>query len=381
MLALGGVTASGNEVAAVTGYAFYPGVTDFANARILDLPTAADLHIDLVMTPKPRTFTILGKLIDSRTGQPPPRASVILWTDTPGAVLSAEDGLGPEPFYDAATGTIQIRDVLPGTYTLAALVQDTAPTRQNPPVHAVATLPVTVAAADVEGLVLSVVPTGSIPGRLRLEGQFPAGVTVERLSVLLQPTSALQQELQRRIAGFYRGSPVSADGTFLLDNVVPGDYRIEILQLQSRMPFGPNDFLKEGRFEAVDVLSSPLRFSNTSAGMLEVVIAAAGGKVSGTVHDMRSQPVPHAQIVIVPDGARHRPELYRRGTADESGQFTIPAVAPGDYRVFSWESLEEYAWFDPELLAHHQTRGAHVRVSESSTSSVSVRIIPTEGTQ
>jgi hypothetical protein len=240
---------------------------------------------------------------------------------------------------------------------------------------------VTVAAADVEGLALSVAPVGSIPGRLRLEGPFPPGTTLDRLRVLVSPLGALQRALHRRLIGFDQGAAVNADGTFRVENVVPGDYRIEVLEGTSRMPVGPNGVFKEVRFEASDALRSPLRFSSTSTGMLDVVVAAIAGRVSGTVQDGRSQPVPYAQVVIVPDRARHQPELYRPGTADENGVFTISGVTPGDYRAFSWESLEQYSWFDPELLARYETRGAPVRVSESSTATVSVRMIPAEGSQ
>ena len=58
----------------------------------------------------------------------------------------------------------------------------------------------------------------------------------------------------------------------------------------------------------------------------------------------------------------------------------MSGIAPGDYKVFSWEALEEYAWFDPELLAQSETRGHAVRTSESSTETIEVRLIPAGGT-
>src|SRR4029077_2575967 len=65
---LGGVTASGNPVPPVLGYAFYPGVPDFATAQTIALQPGADLQVDLALTPKPRTFSIRGRVIDYRTG-------------------------------------------------------------------------------------------------------------------------------------------------------------------------------------------------------------------------------------------------------------------------------------------------------------------------
>ena len=79
MASVGGLRPNGNAVPPVSGYVFYPGVTEIANARVIDLQPGADLQaVDLVLATKPRTYSIRGKLIDSRTGQAPPRATVFV---------------------------------------------------------------------------------------------------------------------------------------------------------------------------------------------------------------------------------------------------------------------------------------------------------------
>jgi hypothetical protein len=91
--------------------------------------------------------------------------------------------------------------------------------------------------------------------------------------------------------------------------------------------------------------------------------------------------VPVAQIVLVPDRARERVELFRTTTSDDSGKFTFSGVIPGDYKVFSWEGLEPYSWFDPDVLAQSENSGKAVHVTDQSSDIIEVKFIPKEGAQ
>ena len=65
-----------------------------------------------------------------------------------------------------------------------------------------------------------------------------------------------------------------------------------------------------------------------------------------------------------------------QGTAgDRSGRFTLRGIPPGQYKVFAWEALEAFGYFDPELLKHSETLGRSVRVDESSRQEIDVRVI------
>jgi len=186
--------------------------------------------------------------------------------------------------------------------------------------------------------------------------------------------------------------PVNADGTFRLSNITPGDYRIEISGFPVNVSSGGvatgtqfvatlqgNGYLKEARLDGADVLSSPLHFSGTTSTGLDILVGLGGGQINGTVTDVRSQPVPGTRVVIVPDRARHRADLYRTSMTDANGRFSMSSVPPGDYKVFAWETIDEYAWFDPDFLGRFEAAGRAVRVVESAAQAVEVRIIPAEG--
>jgi hypothetical protein len=173
-------------------------------------------------------------------------------------------------------------------------------------------------------------------------------------------------------------SPVSADGTFLLNNVPPGDYRLEVSSTPARIAYA-GGFTKEARFGALDALNNPLHFSGGTSNSLDIVVAGGGGKLNGTLTDARSQPVPSTAVVLIPDRARFRWDIFRTSMTDQNGRFTFSAIPPGDYKVYSWESMEEYAWFDPQILGQYETRGRSVHVTEASNETIDIRIIAAEG--
>jgi hypothetical protein len=177
----------------------------------------------------------------------------------------------------------------------------------------------------------------------------------------------------------------SADFTFRFANVPVGNFRVTV-QGQGAVAAGARPgsnavYIKEARFDGADVLNGPLRISGTTSGSLDIVIGVGGGQISGTLTDRRSQPVPVTQVVLIPDRSRDRTELYRTVNTDENGRFNFIGITPGDYKVFSWEGLEPYGWFDPDVMAQSEGKGVSVRVTESSAEMIDVKLIPREVAQ
>ena len=388
---------NGNDVPRVLGYSFYPGVQEIANARPIEMQAGTDLQaVDITLDPKPRTYKVRGRIVDSRNGQPPPRANVAAASQM--QISGADIGLivGPDvssPNYDARTGVFEIRDLLPGTYSIVATVMDTpVPGARGPAGRSSAMVPVTIASSDVDDITISVVPAAMVPGRVRLEGQLPGQMSVDRMRVRLTPVpGSASASLPREVASvLYQSTQtnVAGDGTFRLVNVIPGEYRIDFAGFPvGTGPNGPqyigtmqtaNAYIKEARFDGVDVLNAPLRFSGNVNSGFDVLVAFGSGRVEGSVTDVRSQPVAGGRVVVVPDRIRFRTDLYRTSSIDQSGRFTFPPLPPGDYKIFAWESVEDNAWFDPDFLARYEGRASSVHVSEGATQSVSVQIIAAE---
>jgi hypothetical protein len=81
--------------------------------------------------------------------------------------------------------------------------------------------------------------------------------------------------------------------------------------------------------------------------------------------------------VLVP-AQRTRLDLFRTSTTDQSGRFSFgsPNVPPGEYKLFSWEGIDNGAFYNPDVLKQYEQQGKTVRVSEGSSLNVDVKLIP-----
>jgi len=104
------------------------------------------------------------------------------------------------------------------------------------------------------------------------------------------------------------------------------------------------------------VLNGTLHLDGPPSSPLEVVIGTKPGTVEG-------QAVADTTVLLLPDN-RRRNELYQTTTADASGRFRFDHVPPGDYKLFSWEEVDDGAWFDPEFLKGSESRGLLIHVTE-----------------
>jgi uncharacterized surface anchored protein len=166
---------------------------------------------------------------------------------------------------------------------------------------------------------------------------------------------------------------VNTDGTFKIDNVSPGEYRVSAAALP------PGYYVKEARLDQTDVLDQPMRFSGTVSGPLDVVVSANGGQIEGNVVNDKQKPMPGIQAVLIPAQGISRIDLYKTAGTDNNGRFTMRGIPPGDYKVFAWEALEQNAWFDSDLLRQYEQKGKFMHIAEGAKEIVEVKVIPLDG--
>jgi hypothetical protein len=109
---------------------------------------------------------------------------------------------------------------------------------------------------------------------------------------------------------------------------------------------------------------------------LDIVLSPNVSQIEGIVTDAKMQPVGGVQAVLIPDSNRDRLDLYKTATTDQAGRFKITSVAPGEFKIFSWETLDGNQYFDPDFLRRSEAAGKPVRVTESSKQSVTLQVIP-----
>jgi hypothetical protein len=312
------------------------------------------------------TYRIRGRVFDPYSPDAAPSASV--W-------ITPRDGVpNTESSYvslNHADGTFEVRDVPSGSYLMRAQLPLTGPFE---PGHAPARPPtataiVDVAGADVDGIVLTVVPPTSISGRVRIEGEpLPQDFFA---SIELLPAISLRVD---GTVGFSSGAPrTKANGAFNIDGVLPGEYRVSTFpQFESGEM---KVYVKEIRFGAADVLNNPMVVTGPTSDTLEVVFGKNPGRVSGLVRAGPQQLMSRVWVVLIPD-QRDRADLYPTTIPIQSGQFTFTPVPPGSYRAFAWANVEAFSWFDPTFLGQYEAQGRTITVTESSNVMLDLRVIP-----
>jgi len=99
----------------------------------------------------------------------------------------------------------------------------------------------------------------------------------------------------------------------------------------------------------------PARGSNAA---LEVTISSKGARVRGSVIDEDNLPAVGVWVAMLPEEARRSTRrLYKSAATDQYGHFDLRGIAPGDYKLFSWEEAESGAWEDPEFLKPFEGKG------------------------
>jgi hypothetical protein len=342
-------------------YTFFPGSTEFEKAVAIDVRPGAEVDgIDFPLADA-RLYRIHARVIDPATGQPPPRAtaSISYWSVNGGGSSSGGDR------YDPKTGTMLFKDVMPGAYSVgivAAGFSNAVISRSTPDGSAGAD--VVVFDADVDLGLLRLEPPNVITGR----------ITGDPLSPDATPANDFEVSLVRDLtAGAIdpsgRGVQArpQADGSFTVNFSYPS-----LRATMFRLP--PGFYVREAKLDGVDALTGYARVSHFSD--LEIVVSSKAAQVEGITRDDRGQPAAGVRVVLVPDVGRSYPERFKEVVTDQNGRFTLSSIPPGDYKVFSWESLEPFGYFDPDLLRRHEQRGRPVHLVESSRETVDLIMIP-----
>ena len=350
----GYATTNPNEPADNYSLVYYPGTTDITRATAVEIKSGSEAVLDFAV-PKQQLFTIRGKVVnpgsvDSKGSVPAATISVAFQTLT-----GANGAFYPQwQDYDPATGIFVLRDILPGTYVLQAAAASLS-----------ARIPIEITNANIENLVVDLNSGINVSGRFIADGDSLPPVNT--LQVQMRHAS---NGLQNYVMGTSQSSQgAGPDGTFSFPGVLPGEYRI--------IPNPSQDFyVKELRYNRLDALANPVSVCcNSDAATIEVVVSRKVGQIDGVIVDDRMKPVPGVQAVLIPD-ARQRTELYKTATTDQTGHFVMRGLAPGDYKLFAWDALENYGYFDPDVMRRAEALGKPVHVGESSKLTIEGRIIP-----
>jgi len=259
-----------------------------------------------------------------------------------------------------ADGSFELPEVAPGEYTVLAMVFDEDKmysTQQD----------LDVISSDVDGLVLSVNTGVTIPGRINWEGKPSVGTDEGLVS--------LRSTVQTRFSIGRRQARIEEGWQFTLKEVPDGTFRVHVSGLSE------DCYIKEVRFGETVLPDVELRVRGGSAN-LEITVSSRGARVQGQVLSQDDLPVVGAWVVVIPDEEKRKfLRLYKSGLTDQYGHFEIRGLAPGKYKVFSWESVDEQAWEDAAFLKEYEDKGKEIEVVDGDQESLELKSLSAKDSQ
>jgi hypothetical protein len=354
---------------------FYPGVPTVSEARMVSIRGGEDMNgMDIAIRPG-KTYKVSGQV--SSLIPPPPTQLGAPGVNGAALLLMNRDRNVPD---DAATppvgavpllpsvGNFEISNIPPGNYDLFARVADPAAQVAGGLPVAWGRVRLDVRDTDVNNVAIIVPPNVDVKGTVTAAGgaKLPASLRVQ----ILPDDASVKIAAYRAI--FNRSALVSPEGTFSVVAVPEGHYRVATL---GGLP--PDMYVADVRHNAGSVFDSGFDVNTKISGLVEIVLSGGAGTVTGVVQDGPTKVFPGATVVLVPEARRRDNQaLYVAGTSDASGKFTLRGVAPGDYKVFAWESIPTFAYQNAAFIAKHEERGKLVHVGPAGTASAEVTVIP-----
>jgi hypothetical protein len=356
---------------------YYPSGSEIERASMIEVKPGGETSLDFRVQRLGSGYRVKGRIIDGIGAGLPANTQVSVgYRSLTGGGGSFSNGRN----FDAATGTFELQNIPPGDYTLQVQIPETNPgpilggpnlaadilARQAAQAARPAgTAPIRVVDRDIEGVVITVTAGVSVNGRLILEGQPLSAIpNLQQIAIGFQSTTGAG------VGPNPSGTPVGADGTFQVVGLREGEYRVALRALAPTSGF----YIKSIRYGGDDVLSKPLKFSGAGSGEFEVVLRTGPGQIAGNVTDARSQPAAGVAIFAIPTD-RGRLNDYKQTVTDQNGHYSLTGLTPGDYQLFSWESIENLAHYDPDFVKQYEQQGKIVHVAESSSQNVDVRMI------
>jgi 5-hydroxyisourate hydrolase-like protein (transthyretin family) len=349
---------------------YYPNATNLEQASVVEIKAGEESSFDLRVRRLAKTFRVSGRVVDGTGAGIPANLNIMLgWRSFNSAGTTVAD-----QSIDAVTGAFEIRNVPPGEYTVEAQVPlgplgpragVTVAVRQlEQASQPSASVPIRIVDSDIEGLVLTLRVGGLINGRVVVDGKPLSSVpNLERQRIIfysLPPGAGLMT--------VPTPAAITANGTFQVPGTREGEYRFQMSV--------PGFYVKSVKYGEDEILGKPFKFSGASR-TLEVTLRAGIATVNGTVTDGKTQPVSGVNAVLVPADL-NRLDLFRTVLTDQNGRYSMANLAPGDYKAFSWESIDNNAYFDPEFLKQYEQLGKAIVVSETTNPSVDLRLIPAQ---
>ena len=251
-----------------------------------------------------------------------------------------------------------------GTVTIGGTVPPTGPP-PPPPVPLDATLwarlPLSVAEADLDAVLVPLTAGVRVTGRVEFDGtaETPSGAALTGIRINLDPADG--SRFADATLNFQAGRP-EEDGRFRTFGVPPGHY-----VLRANPPTG---WMLKGAFlNGRDLSDTPFELDTRDLTGLVLTFTDRAASIAGYVRSGQAAD-PGAAVIAFPTdtsawiGRGPYPRRIRTARAGLDGAFTIAALIPGEYYVVAVNEADFADAQDPALLEALTRVARQVRVAE-----------------
>jgi len=345
---LGLTAAAANESEAVN-YAptYYPGVTSVNDAKPISLGLSQEL-LDLNFSMQLVRMARLAGRVTNPDGSPTTSGQVNLMLEggTSGRGNQIGAAFGSRIDWE---GGFALNAVPPGRYVLRARGDDT----ETPQF---ATIPITVnGGADLTDLTVVLTPGARLSGIVTFPsaGTSPPDPTQFRLAAPSTDSATFGPQSNAR---------VDKDGKFMLDGIAAGQHLIRSAGAARGWT------LKSVTVGGRDVTDTPIELrSGESISNLTVVFTDQVNEINGSVTGDQGAPATeYTVLAFSTDPSLWRAQSRHIATArpDQTGQYRLRTLPPGEYYVVPVDPAEQGEWFDPSYLEEHRIGAARVTLTE-----------------
>jgi hypothetical protein len=350
---------------------FHPNAFDISRATKITIHGGEDIqNIDIAIQTPPM-FKISGTVSTTvPVAAPPPTAqgafAVIQQNQnaTVQLILSSRDLIKPDGGNSGGTSTsvtgtapgpFEISNVLPGSYDLVAVFNG------NSDAPALARTVVDIRNQDVGGLVMTIREGFVITGSVTFDGAAPQQGAIR---MAFMPADAL-----RRV-GVAIPANFAPEGSFTIPGAPDGRLRLAVA------PLGPDLYVDDMRQAGVSIFDSGFEIRGRNPDPIQVLIKSGAGSLEGTVQDASGKLLNSGVVALVPATRRENDALYYSTRSDSSGNFNIRGIAPGNYKLFSWDVMPQGAHYNAAFLEKYEERGVPITIGAGAKITSKVTAIP-----
>jgi len=322
--------------ATVMGESCYPGPVEGGAGSGMELPAGRDTRVDFTLHPIPAVH-VRGVITDLPKNQ------------HVGISLVRRGAIGGQgnvhPAMVNPEGKFDIAGVPSGAYLLQTDYFEAGK-------RLTARVPVDVGSADVEGITVHLEPGFTVSGNVRIESA--SGATAPALQSLGIHLAATEPMIGGGRIEWAKDSP-----SFTFNDVSPGVFRLEM--------FGQGKyFIKSAMLGGRDISREAIPITQ-SAGPIEVVISDDSGTVEAQVSGPDDQPTT-SWLLLLRDG-----RAARTVHVGADGHAKIAGLAPGDYRAYAWNDVQQVEYANPDWMQQNGRAGVPVTIAAGQTAQITLK--------